>query len=154
MELKGLITEMVHITCVRLCFSMQAPDIGPCSHDPERDGTAEPDALCWQGVARRPEKELGGGWGWGHLGRKIPPLCAFILLVEGEESVILWALFQAKAISMADQFTLPNTQYMFITLASINFFSKPLLDICRNKLIGTKPSLLSRCAYPSPSTSQ
>uniref|UniRef100_A0A3B3S4U4 RAP domain-containing protein n=1 Tax=Paramormyrops kingsleyae TaxID=1676925 RepID=A0A3B3S4U4_9TELE len=42
---------------------------------------------------------------------------------------------EEKAISMADQFTLPNTQYMFVTLASINFFSKPLLDICRNKLI-------------------
>ncbi|KAL4609043.1 FAST kinase domain-containing protein 2, mitochondrial [Arapaima gigas] len=42
---------------------------------------------------------------------------------------------EEKALSMADQFTLPNSQFMFITLAAMNFSSKPLLDICRNKMI-------------------
>ncbi|KPP70939.1 FAST kinase domain-containing protein 2-like [Scleropages formosus] len=42
---------------------------------------------------------------------------------------------EEKALSMTDQFTLPNSQYMFITLAAMNFFSKPLLNICKNKII-------------------
>ncbi|XP_054479947.1 FAST kinase domain-containing protein 2, mitochondrial [Anoplopoma fimbria] len=37
---------------------------------------------------------------------------------------------EGKALSMTDQFSLPNTQYMITTMATIGFFSKPLLDVC------------------------
>lgn len=43
---------------------------------------------------------------------------------------------QGKALSMTDQFTLPNTQYMISTMASIGFYSKPLLNACSKKIIG------------------
>lgn len=44
--------------------------------------------------------------------------------------------FQGKALSMTDQFTLPNTQYMISTMATMGFYSKPLLDACSKKIIG------------------
>ncbi|KAJ8255187.1 hypothetical protein GJAV_G00202010 [Gymnothorax javanicus] len=50
---------------------------------------------------------------------------------------------EGKALSMVDQFSLPNAQYMVITLAAMNFSSKPLLDICCKKIaenIHTVPS--------------
>ncbi|XP_037326364.2 FAST kinase domain-containing protein 2, mitochondrial [Pungitius pungitius] len=37
---------------------------------------------------------------------------------------------EVKALSMTDQFSLPNTQYMISTMATMGFYSKPLLDIC------------------------
>lgn len=43
---------------------------------------------------------------------------------------------QGKALSMTDQFTLPNTQYMISTMATMGFYSKPLLDACSKKIIG------------------
>ncbi|XP_006008221.1 FAST kinase domain-containing protein 2, mitochondrial [Latimeria chalumnae] len=42
---------------------------------------------------------------------------------------------EGKALSLLDQFTLPNSQYMFSTLAAMNFRSAPLLDACSNKII-------------------
>ncbi|XP_048857862.1 FAST kinase domain-containing protein 2, mitochondrial [Brienomyrus brachyistius] len=67
--------------------------------------------------------------------RSVMALQSLMRCVGRELPARLKKSLEEKAISMADQFTLPNAQYMFITLASINFFSKPLLDICRNKLI-------------------
>lgn len=52
---------------------------------------------------------------------------------------------------MTDQFTLPNTQYMISTMATMGFYSKPLLDICSKKIIGnlfncyTKKSFMYIC---------
>ncbi|KAG7502950.1 hypothetical protein JOB18_029132 [Solea senegalensis] len=40
---------------------------------------------------------------------------------------------EKKALSMTDQFTLPNTHYMITTMATMGFFSKPLLDVCSKK---------------------
>ncbi|XP_031707664.1 FAST kinase domain-containing protein 2, mitochondrial [Anarrhichthys ocellatus] len=37
---------------------------------------------------------------------------------------------ERKALSMTDQFSLPNTQYMISTMATMGFYSKPLLDVC------------------------
>ncbi|KAA8579842.1 FAST kinase domain-containing protein 2, mitochondrial [Etheostoma spectabile] len=37
---------------------------------------------------------------------------------------------EAKALSMKDQFSLPNTQYMISTMATMGFYSRPLLDVC------------------------
>uniref|UniRef100_H3DAK9 FAST kinase domains 2 n=1 Tax=Tetraodon nigroviridis TaxID=99883 RepID=H3DAK9_TETNG len=42
---------------------------------------------------------------------------------------------EGKALSMTDQFTLPNTQYMISTMATMGFYSKPLLDACSKKII-------------------
>lgn len=44
---------------------------------------------------------------------------------------------QTKALSMADHFSLPNTQHMISTMAKMGFHSKPLLDVCSQKILGT-----------------
>uniref|UniRef100_A0A3Q1D9L0 RAP domain-containing protein n=1 Tax=Amphiprion ocellaris TaxID=80972 RepID=A0A3Q1D9L0_AMPOC len=41
---------------------------------------------------------------------------------------------EKKALSMTDQFTLPNTQYMIFTMATMGFYSKPLMDLCSKKI--------------------
>ncbi|KAM9334111.1 FAST kinase domain-containing protein 2, mitochondrial [Symphorus nematophorus] len=41
---------------------------------------------------------------------------------------------EAKAFSMIDQFSLPNSQYMISTMAKMDFYSKPLLDVCSKKI--------------------
>lgn len=43
---------------------------------------------------------------------------------------------QTKALSMVDQFSLPNTQHMISTMAKMKFHSKPLLDVCSKKING------------------
>ncbi|XP_067844100.1 FAST kinase domain-containing protein 2, mitochondrial [Heptranchias perlo] len=40
-----------------------------------------------------------------------------------------------KALSLLNEFTLPNSQYMFITLAVMGHRSHPLLEACSNKII-------------------
>ncbi|XP_053170545.1 FAST kinase domain-containing protein 2, mitochondrial [Scomber japonicus] len=42
---------------------------------------------------------------------------------------------EAKALSMTDKFSLPNNQYMISTLTKMDFYSKPLLDVCSKKII-------------------
>ncbi|XP_053272876.1 FAST kinase domain-containing protein 2, mitochondrial [Pleuronectes platessa] len=42
---------------------------------------------------------------------------------------------ERKALSMSDQFSLPNAQHMISTMAAMGFYSKPLLDVCSNKII-------------------
>uniref|UniRef100_A0A1A8J521 FAST kinase domains 2 n=1 Tax=Nothobranchius kuhntae TaxID=321403 RepID=A0A1A8J521_NOTKU len=37
---------------------------------------------------------------------------------------------ERKALSMSDQFSLPNSQHMIFTLAAMGFYSKPLLSVC------------------------
>lgn len=44
-----------------------------------------------------------------------------------------WKL-EKKALSMTDQFSLPNAQYMFSIMASMGFYSKPLLDVCSKRI--------------------
>ncbi|XP_015244422.1 PREDICTED: FAST kinase domain-containing protein 2 [Cyprinodon variegatus] len=41
---------------------------------------------------------------------------------------------ERKALSMADEFSLPNAQYMISTMATMGFHSKPLLKICSGKI--------------------
>ncbi|XP_059183708.1 FAST kinase domain-containing protein 2, mitochondrial isoform X2 [Centropristis striata] len=41
---------------------------------------------------------------------------------------------ERKALSMKDQFSLPNAQYMIVTMASMDFCSKPLLDFCSEQM--------------------
>ncbi|KAG7463980.1 hypothetical protein MATL_G00182380 [Megalops atlanticus] len=41
---------------------------------------------------------------------------------------------EQKALSMTEQFSLPNAQYMLVSLAAMNHSSKPLLDVCNRKI--------------------
>ncbi|CAG5932805.1 unnamed protein product [Menidia menidia] len=41
---------------------------------------------------------------------------------------------EKKALSMTDQFSLPNAQYMISTMAAMGFHSKPLLHVCSQKI--------------------
>ncbi|XP_047211635.1 FAST kinase domain-containing protein 2, mitochondrial [Girardinichthys multiradiatus] len=41
---------------------------------------------------------------------------------------------ERKALSMTDQFSLPNVQYMISTMAKMGFQSKPLLKVCGGKI--------------------
>ncbi|XP_061654951.1 FAST kinase domain-containing protein 2, mitochondrial [Phyllopteryx taeniolatus] len=41
---------------------------------------------------------------------------------------------ERKALSMTEQFTLPNTQYLISTMAKMGFYSKSLLDICSQRI--------------------
>ncbi|KAJ8004204.1 hypothetical protein DPEC_G00156360 [Dallia pectoralis] len=54
--------------------------------------------------------------------------------VGRDASVELKKKIERKALSLACQFTLPNSQYMVTTLASMGFCSKPLLDICSKNI--------------------
>lgn len=49
---------------------------------------------------------------------------------------------QGKALSMTDQFSLPNSQCMISTMAAMGFYSKPLLDICSKRIQGKKKKQL------------
>ncbi|TMS11760.1 FAST kinase domain-containing protein 2, mitochondrial [Larimichthys crocea] len=41
---------------------------------------------------------------------------------------------EGKALSLIDQFSLPNAQHMISTMATMGFYSKPLLDVCSRKI--------------------
>ncbi|KAE8278458.1 FAST kinase domain-containing protein 2, mitochondrial Precursor [Larimichthys crocea] len=41
---------------------------------------------------------------------------------------------EGKALSLIDQFRLPNAQHMISTMATMGFYSKPLLDVCSRKI--------------------
>lgn len=43
---------------------------------------------------------------------------------------------QRKALSMMDQFSVPNAQYMISTMATMGFYSKPLIEVCIRKITG------------------
>ncbi|XP_051874261.1 FAST kinase domain-containing protein 2, mitochondrial [Pristis pectinata] len=54
----------------------------------------------------------------------------------GKESPLpLKKKLENKALSLLNQFTLPNSQYMFITLAVMGYRSYPLLEACSNRVI-------------------
>uniref|UniRef100_A0A8C6SKZ8 RAP domain-containing protein n=1 Tax=Neogobius melanostomus TaxID=47308 RepID=A0A8C6SKZ8_9GOBI len=41
---------------------------------------------------------------------------------------------EAKAMSLSDQFSLPNAQYMITSMVALGFSSKPLLSLCSRKI--------------------
>ncbi|XP_069790353.1 FAST kinase domain-containing protein 2, mitochondrial [Narcine bancroftii] len=54
----------------------------------------------------------------------------------GKESPLpLKKKLESKALSLLNEFTLPNSQYMFITLADMGYRSYPLLEACSNRII-------------------
>lgn len=52
-----------------------------------------------------------------------------------ESSMPLKKKLEDKALSLLNRFTLPNLQYMFITLAVMGYRSYPLLDSCSSRII-------------------
>ncbi len=63
-----------------------------------------------------------------------------------EWSSILSVLPQTKALSLADEFSPPNTQYMFSSLAAMDLNFKPLLDVCSRKIAGENERDPLRCS--------
>ncbi|XP_069554473.1 FAST kinase domain-containing protein 2, mitochondrial [Brachyistius frenatus] len=55
------------------------------------------------------------------------------LLGKDAPKELKWKL-EKKALSMTDQLSLPNAQYMISTMATMGFYSKPLLDVCSKKI--------------------
>ncbi|KAL7853003.1 hypothetical protein SRHO_G00187880 [Serrasalmus rhombeus] len=55
-------------------------------------------------------------------------------LLGGDTSPAIKKKLEMKALSMAEEFTLPNAQYMLTTLAAMHLNSKPLLDLCSKKI--------------------
>ncbi|XP_055082768.1 FAST kinase domain-containing protein 2, mitochondrial [Periophthalmus magnuspinnatus] len=55
-------------------------------------------------------------------------------LVGKDAPLKLKQKLESKALSLSDQFTLPNAQHMVSTMATLGFTSKPLLSICSHKI--------------------
>nr|XP_057907481.1 FAST kinase domain-containing protein 2, mitochondrial isoform X2 [Doryrhamphus excisus] len=55
-------------------------------------------------------------------------------LLGKDTSLDLKRKLEQKALSMTDQFSPPNTHYMISTMAKMGFYSKPLLQICTQKI--------------------
>uniref|UniRef100_A0A672FWV7 FAST kinase domains 2 n=1 Tax=Salarias fasciatus TaxID=181472 RepID=A0A672FWV7_SALFA len=55
------------------------------------------------------------------------------LLGKDAPKELKWKL-EKKALSMADQFSVPNAQWMISTMVTMGFYSKPLLEVCSRKI--------------------
>ncbi|XP_030636543.1 FAST kinase domain-containing protein 2, mitochondrial [Chanos chanos] len=66
--------------------------------------------------------------------QRVVPLQTMMRMVGKKAPVELKKKLEQKALSMADDFTLPNAQYMITTLATMGLNSKPLLDICSKRI--------------------
>uniref|UniRef100_UPI003AAE48D0 FAST kinase domain-containing protein 2, mitochondrial n=1 Tax=Centroberyx gerrardi TaxID=166262 RepID=UPI003AAE48D0 len=66
--------------------------------------------------------------------KNVVALQTVMRLVGKDAPLDLKKKLERKALSMTDQFSLPNSQYMISTMATMGFHSKPLLDICSKKI--------------------
>ncbi|XP_039998272.1 FAST kinase domain-containing protein 2, mitochondrial [Xiphias gladius] len=66
--------------------------------------------------------------------KKVMALQTMMRMLGKDAPLNLKRKLERKALSMTDQFSLPNTQYMISTMASMGFYSKPLLDVCSKKI--------------------
>ncbi|XP_070712056.1 FAST kinase domain-containing protein 2, mitochondrial [Pempheris klunzingeri] len=66
--------------------------------------------------------------------KNVMSLQIMMRLLGKEAPLELKRELERKALSMTDQFSLPNTQYMISTMAAMGFYSKPLLNICSVKI--------------------
>ncbi|XP_051914712.1 FAST kinase domain-containing protein 2, mitochondrial [Hippocampus zosterae] len=71
-----------------------------------------------------------------HLPRikNVVALQTVMRLLGKDMSLDLKRKLEQKALSMIERFTLPNAQYMIFTMAKMGFYSKPLLDICSQRI--------------------
>ncbi|XP_053327715.1 FAST kinase domain-containing protein 2, mitochondrial [Spea bombifrons] len=65
----------------------------------------------------------------------ILPLQTMMRCIGKDAPLSLKKKLERKALEMLDQFTLPNAQHMFTTLAAVNMRSFPLLNFCKQKII-------------------
>ncbi|KAE8580176.1 hypothetical protein XENTR_v10024343 [Xenopus tropicalis] len=65
----------------------------------------------------------------------ILPLQTMMRAIGRDAPLPLKKKLERKALEMLDEFSLPNCQHMFTTLATINLRSLPLLDACSHKII-------------------
>lgn len=66
--------------------------------------------------------------------KNVVPLQSMMRLVGKDAPLDLKRKLEVKALSMADQFTLPNAQHMISTMVTMGLYSKPLLKICSKKV--------------------
>ncbi|XP_029924366.1 FAST kinase domain-containing protein 2, mitochondrial [Myripristis murdjan] len=71
-----------------------------------------------------------------HLPRikDVMPLQTMMRIVGKDAPLALKKKLEKKALSMTDQFSLPNSQYMITTMAAMGFHSRLLLDVCSEKI--------------------
>ncbi|XP_023249136.1 FAST kinase domain-containing protein 2, mitochondrial [Seriola lalandi dorsalis] len=66
--------------------------------------------------------------------KKVISLQTMMRMLGKDAPLNLKRKLERKALSMTDEFSLPNSQYMISTMATMGFYSKPLLDICSKKI--------------------
>lgn len=66
--------------------------------------------------------------------KNVISLQTMIRLLGKDAPMELKRKLEAKALSMADQFSLPNSMHMINIMAKINFYSKPLLEVCSKNI--------------------
>lgn len=64
--------------------------------------------------------------------KSVVALQTMMRLLGKDVPLDLKSKLERKALSMADEFTLPNSVYMISTMATMGFDSKPLLEVCTN----------------------
>ncbi|RXM32848.1 FAST kinase domain-containing protein 2 [Acipenser ruthenus] len=67
--------------------------------------------------------------------KNVVALQTMMRCIGKDAPVSLKRKLEYKALSMLSQFSLPNSQYMFTTLAAMDFNSSTLLDACSSKII-------------------
>ncbi|KAM4626725.1 FAST kinase domain-containing protein 2, mitochondrial isoform 1-T2 [Discoglossus pictus] len=73
--------------------------------------------------------------------RGVMPLQTMMRCIGKDAPLSLKKKLEKKALQMMSQFTVPNSQFMFSTLAAINLRSPALLDACSQKLIDNLDAL-------------
>ncbi|KAG7240999.1 hypothetical protein INR49_026029 [Caranx melampygus] len=66
--------------------------------------------------------------------KRVMSLQTMMRMLGKDAPLSLKQKLESKALSMADQFSLPNTQHMISTMAKMRFHSKPLLRVCSKKI--------------------
>ncbi|XP_068446418.1 FAST kinase domain-containing protein 2, mitochondrial isoform X2 [Clinocottus analis] len=67
--------------------------------------------------------------------KNVIALQTLMRLLGKDAPLALKRKLEGKALSMTDQFSCPNTHYMITTMATMDFYSKPLLDVCSKMII-------------------
>ncbi|XP_038643514.1 FAST kinase domain-containing protein 2, mitochondrial isoform X1 [Scyliorhinus canicula] len=67
--------------------------------------------------------------------KRVMALQTMMRCIGKDAPLALKKKLENKALSLLNKFTLPNSQYMFVTLAAMGHRSHPLLEACGNRLI-------------------
>uniref|UniRef100_UPI0037E97E89 FAST kinase domain-containing protein 2, mitochondrial n=1 Tax=Semicossyphus pulcher TaxID=241346 RepID=UPI0037E97E89 len=66
--------------------------------------------------------------------QNVMALQTIMRLLGKDAPLVLKQKLEEKALSLKEQFSLPNSVYMISTMATMHFRSKPLLDVCTKKI--------------------